>query len=210
VTLTNTLYVCYGTGDEAALRSYHKNLAALAEQYELAFWQVVVVFFQGWSDVLNGKYRKGCDGMATAISEMERVGSGVLTLFLSILVEGYRMAGELSEAESALERAFERAHTGDERFWYAELLRQKGQLLALRRSPAAEVEAGYQSALEVARQQSAKSLELRAAISLARLWQQQGRRAEARELLAGVYDWFTEGFDTADLFDARTLLAELS
>jgi predicted ATPase len=82
------------------------------------------------------------------------------------------------------------------------LLRQPG-------TPPAEAEAWLQRALDVARRQEAKSLELRAAMSLARLWQQQGKRDEARELLVLVYDWFTEGFDTADLQEARALLDEL-
>ncbi len=75
---------------------------------------------------------------------------------------------------------------------------------------AAEAEECFQQAIQIARRQSAKSLELRAATSLARLWQQQGKKAEARELLAPVYNWFTEGFDTADLKDAKALLDKLS
>jgi predicted ATPase len=82
------------------------------------------------------------------------------------------------------------------------LLRQTG-------TPQAEAETWLQRALDVARRQEAKSLELRAAMSLACLWQQQGRRAEARDLLAPIYDWFTEGFDTADLQEAKALLEEL-
>ena len=82
------------------------------------------------------------------------------------------------------------------------LLRQPG-------TPQAEAEACFQQALDVARRQEAKSLELRAAMSLSRLWQQQGKRAEARELLAPIYGWFTEGFDTADLQEAKALLEEL-
>ena len=92
----------------------------------------------------------------------------------------------------------------------AELYRLQGELLLTHASEHhAEAEACFQQALDVARHQQAKSWELRAAISLARLWQQQGKRAEARELLAPVYGWFTEGFDTADLQDAKALLEEL-
>jgi predicted ATPase len=106
-----------------------------------------------------------------------------------------------------------------ERHWEAELYRLKGeQLLAQagkrrkakgKKQPWGEVEACFHQALQIARRQQAKSWELRAAMSLARLWQQQGKRAEARELLAPVYDWFSEGFDTADLQDAKALLAVL-
>jgi predicted ATPase len=98
----------------------------------------------------------------------------------------------------------------DERWWEAEIHRLRGVLL-LRQTgtPQAEAEACFQRALDVARRQEAKSLELRAAMSLARLWQQQGKRAEAHELLAPIYSWFTEGFDTADLQEAKALLAAL-
>ncbi len=207
--LTNTLYVYYSTRNDAALKSSLASLATLSGQYELAFWQAVVTFFQSWLSVVHGDQQDGLVGMTTALRKMEQVGCGVLSLYLSVLVEGYRLAGEALAAEATLERAFEHAHGGDQRFWYAELLRQKGELLAIRQSSPAEIEACYQSALEVARQQSAKSLELRAALSLARLWQAQGRTAEACTLLSDVYGWFTEGFETADLIDARTLLAEL-
>jgi predicted ATPase len=97
------------------------------------------------------------------------------------------------------------------RWWEAEIYRLRGVLL-LRQTGTSQVEAEtwLQRALNVARHQEAKSLELRAAMSLSHLWQQQGKRQEAYDLLAPIYHWFTEGFDTADLQDARTLLAELS
>jgi predicted ATPase len=91
-----------------------------------------------------------------------------------------------------------------------ELYRVKGELLLRQRIPdAPEAETCFRQALDIARRQQAKSLELRAAMSLARLWQRHGKRAEARELLAPIYGWFTEGFDTADLKDAKALLHEL-
>jgi hypothetical protein len=96
----------------------------------------------------------------------------------------------------------------DLRWWEAEVCRLRGVLLLRQAGTApAEAEAWFQRALDVARRQEAKSLELRAAVSLARLWQRQGKRAEARELLAPVYGWFTEGFDTADLQEAKALVA---
>src|SRR5262249_41686099 len=99
----------------------------------------------------------------------------------------------------------------EERWWEAEVCRLRGVLL-LRQlgTPQAEAEAWLQGALDVARRQEAKSLELRTTTSLSRLWQEQGKRHEARALLAPVYGWFTEGFDTADLQDARALLEELA
>jgi predicted ATPase len=99
----------------------------------------------------------------------------------------------------------------DERWWEAEVCRLRGVLL-LRQTgtPQAEAETCFRQALDIARRQEAKSLELRAAMSLARLWQQQGKRADAHALLAPIYGWFTEGFDTADLQEARALLEELA
>src|SRR4030095_15854877 len=99
----------------------------------------------------------------------------------------------------------------EERYWEAEIHRLRGVLL-LRQTgtPQAEAEAWLQRALDVARRQQAKSLELRAAMSLSRLWQQQGKRAAAHTLLAPIYSWFTEGFDTADLQEAKALLEALT
>jgi predicted ATPase len=96
-------------------------------------------------------------------------------------------------------------------WWEAELYRLRGELLLqCAGAHRGEANASFQRALAIARRQQAKSLELRAAMSLSRLWQRQGRRGEAGELLAPIYDWFTEGFDTADLQEARELLDELS
>jgi predicted ATPase len=109
----------------------------------------------------------------------------------------------LAEAHTLMEQQ-------EERWWEAEVCRLRGVLLLSQPGmPQAEAEAWLQRALDVARRQQAKSLELRATMSLARLWQQQGKRANARELLAPLYGWFTEGFDTADLQEAKRLLEEL-
>ena len=98
----------------------------------------------------------------------------------------------------------------DDRIWEAEIYRLKGEFLHKRGDAAAEIELYFQKALDAARTQSAKSWELRAATSLARLWQGQEKNKEARDLLQPVYDWFTEGFDTPDLIDAKALSDELS
>ncbi len=97
----------------------------------------------------------------------------------------------------------------EERYYEAEFRRVKGELIFQQSQDAAEAESYFHKAIDVAQHQQAKSWELRAATSLAQLWQQQGKRAEARDLLAPVYNWFTEGFDTADLKDAKALLDSL-
>jgi predicted ATPase len=124
------------------------------------------------------------------------------------------VAAHLGHPEDGLQ-ALAEAHTlveqHEERWWEAEIYRLRGVLL-LRQpgTPQAEAETWLQRALDVARRQEAKSLELRATMSLSRLWQQQGKQAEAHALLAPIYGWFTEGFDTADLQEAGALLEELT
>ena len=131
--------------------------------------------------------------------------------FLGLLADAYGTVGQPENGLRVLAEAQEvMARTG-ERFYGAELARLAG-VLHLAHLPLAQEEAErhFHQALAIARQQEAKSLELRAATSLARLWQRQGKRAEARQLLAPIYGWFTEGFDTADLQEARALLGALS
>jgi predicted ATPase len=136
---------------------------------------------------------------------------GPRLLFLGLLIEACEQAGQVEEGLRALHEAQEVMQTSDERLYEAEVYRLRGELL--RQQSAAqqgEAEEQFHQALTVARRQQAKSLELRAAMSLSRLWQQQGKLAEARALLAPIYGWFTEGFDTADLQDAKALLEELA
>jgi predicted ATPase len=147
------------------------------------------------------------------------------TSYLTFLAEAYGHVGQTAEGLHVLAEALACAHTTGERCYEAELYRLKGELLlqsgaqglvsgvstpdAGLQTRDAEAEACFCQALEIARRQQAKSLELRAAMSLSRLWQRQGKRAAAWELLAPIYGWFTEGFDTADLQEARALLDEL-
>jgi adenylate cyclase len=135
--------------------------------------------------------------------------------FLALLGEAYGRIGQIEEGLNVLAEVLATVHQSGERYYEAELYRLKGELLLSMREgdrerggeTAAEC---FHKALDIARHQQAKSLELRAAMSLSRLWECQGKRDEARELLAGVYSWFTEGFDTADLQEAKALLEELA
>jgi len=128
-----------------------------------------------------------------------------------MLAELYGQVGQPDQGLQALAEALEIVETTDEGWWESEVHRLKGELLLLRSRKAADRAARcFHRALEVSRGQRAKSLELRAATSLARLWQRQGKPDPARELLAPVYGWFTEGFDTADLRDAKALLDEIA
>ncbi len=131
--------------------------------------------------------------------------------FLALLAEAYGKAEQVEHGLRTVAEGLAFVERTEERFYEAELYRLQGELL-LQQSPdnATEAAACFHRALDVSRNQTAKSWELRAATSLARLWQEQDKIAEARGLLAPVYDWFTEGFDTADLKDAKALLDQLS
>ena len=110
-----------------------------------------------------------------------------------------------------LNEALDMVNKTEERYWEAELHRRKGELLLMKQGEkVGEAEECFQKALHIAHRQQAKSLELRAAMSLSRLWQQEGKQEEAHQLLTEIYDWFTEGFDTADLKEAKVLLEELA
>jgi predicted ATPase len=130
---------------------------------------------------------------------------------LALLAEAYAQVGRCEEGLTLLAEALALTNDREERRWEAELHRLQGELLLVHAAAHhAEAETCFRQALDVARHQQAKSWELRAAMSLAHLWQQQGKPTEARELLAPIYSWFTEGFDTADLQEAKALLEELA
>jgi predicted ATPase len=127
------------------------------------------------------------------------------------LAKAYAELGQFDDAWRCIGKAMTAVETTEERMWEAGVHRTAGEIVLLLPEPAAaKAEAYFERALAVARQQQAKSWELRAAMSMARLWRDQGKRAEARDLLAPVYGWFTEGFDTRDLKEAKALLDELA
>jgi predicted ATPase len=131
--------------------------------------------------------------------------------FLALLAEAYRNVGQAEEGLPIIAEALALVDKTGECWCKAELYRLKGELLLKQTLPAKnQTESCFYQALSIARSQEAKSWELRAATSLSRLWQQQGKRDQARQVLAEVYGWFTEGFDTADVQDAKALLDELA
>jgi predicted ATPase len=196
--------------DPAAVIPLSDRLAELAADQHLAQHQATAIFARGWV-LLNQGQAKG------SISELRRALDACMELgmrefepyFKAVLAEAYLGAGDAPTGLEVVEGAIRFAEEAGVCFWNTELLRLKGALLA-RLSSRAEVEASYQDALALARHQQARSLELRAAMSLARHWRDQGKRDEAHDLLAPIYGWFTEGFDTLDLKEAKTLLDELS
>jgi predicted ATPase len=131
--------------------------------------------------------------------------------FLASIAEIYGNCGQIQEGLQTITKALNLIKKTEERWWEAEIYRLKGELLILESADnQSDAESCFNQALDVSRRQQAKSLELRATMSLSRLWQYQGKKEEARRLLSKIYGWFIEGFDTADLKDAKALLDELS
>jgi predicted ATPase len=166
---------------------------------------------RGWALAHQGQAQEGITQITQGLTAGRVTGAEILRpWFLSLLAEAHGTLGQPETGLTVLAEALTLVDTTDERWYESELYRLKGALL-LQRSldNQAEAEACFHQAISIARSQQAKSWELRIATSLARLWQQQGKRQEAHNLLAPVYNWFTEGFDTADLKDAKTLLDAL-
>jgi predicted ATPase len=170
------------------------------------------MIYHGWALAMQGQGEEGLAQVRQGLAAYRATGAALFASYLCTWVA--EVCDHLGHTEDGLQ-ALAEAHTlmeqHEDRWWEAEVHRLRGVLLL--RQPGtlqAEAEACFQQALDVARRQEAKSLELRAAMSLSRLWQQQGKRDEVRELLAPLYGWFTEGFDTADLQEAQALLDELS
>jgi predicted ATPase len=166
----------------------------------------------GWALAMQGQGEEGLAQVRQGIAAYRATGAALNVPHLcTMLADVSSHLGHTDDSLQALAEAYTLMEQHEERWWEAEIHRLRSVLL-LRQpgAPSAEAEAWLQRALDVARRQEAKSLELRAAMSLSRLWQQQGKRQEAHDLLAEVYAWFTEGFDTSDLQDARSLLEELT
>jgi class 3 adenylate cyclase/predicted ATPase len=173
---------------------------------------------QGWARAEQGQSEEGITQIRQGLATRQAVGAGLFqSYYLALLAEAYGKAGQAEEGLAALAEALTGVDNSGERFYEAELYRLRGELtLAQSKVPSLksqihkEAEECFQKAIEIAQHQQAKSLELRAVMSLSRLWQQQGKKEDAHELLADIYRWFTEGFDTKDLQEAKALLEELS
>ena len=185
---------------------------ALATAQGFPFWVAGGTIVRGWGLAAQGQAVEGIAQMRQGIAAWRALGASVvLSTYLATLAEVCGQVGQLGDAQHLLIEAQTLVDTTGERYWEAEVYRLQGEwLMQASRGKRREAEGRFHQALDIARRQQAKSLELRAAISLARLWQQQGKHLVARDLLAPVYGWFTEGFDTADLQEAAALLTELS
>jgi predicted ATPase len=191
------------------LRQHNAELTALAAEHGFALWRAAAVVLDGWALAEGGRAAEGVARIEDGLQAWRATGAGLFVpYFLALLGTTHGAEGEGAEGERLLTEALDTGCASGERWFEAEVHRLKGKL-SLAGGDRAAAEACFLSAIAFAREQAAKLWELRAATSLARLWRGQGRRAEACDLLAPIHAWFTEGFETADLKDAKALLDEL-
>jgi adenylate cyclase len=201
--------------DVQAARAPAEAGIRLSDEYGFPYWLASSTFARGWSLVEQGRTESGLAQMRRAMVGFEATGSEIgFAQLHANLAEAHGKAGQIEEGLALLDRALTFAQRNGEDLYEAETHRLRGELSlradGRKQNAEGRAERDFLRAIEVARRQAARSWELRAVISLSRLWRRQGRREEARRLLAGTYDWFTEGFDTPDLREARALLHELT
>jgi predicted ATPase len=185
---------------------------AVAEEHGLHAVTLWCLLPRGWAIAQLGDVAGGVSDIREGMDRRRAFGMGaVWPWFLALFAEACGELGEIEEGLTALAQAGDWERRNDERLYAAEVCRLRGELLRRLEVPdLIQVEGCFQSALAIARAQHAKSWELRGAMSMARMWLENGRSDDARALLLTVYEWFTEGFDTADLVDAKTLLDQMS
>jgi predicted ATPase len=182
----------------------------VATEQGFPHWRSLGAIYRGWVKVENGDVAEGIPLLRSASAASRATGAELwMPHYIALLAGAYEIAGQVEEAVTLLDEALQVVEKTGERWFAAELNRHKGQLL-LSQGRTEAAEGLYRKALSIAEEQGAKLWELRAAASLARLRRDQGRHAEARDLLAPVYGWFTEDFDTPDLKEAKALLDELA
>ena len=199
-------------GDYAAANAHADELVALADEKGAMLWKAAGMMNQGWVAALTGNASNAIQMITSGITAWRSTAATTwMPLYLPLLARAYAELGQFENAWRSIGEAMTAVEKTEERTSEADIYCVAGKIELL--SPehdAAKAQAYFERALAVSREQQAKSFELRAAMSLARLWRDQGKPQQARELLAPVYGWFTEGFDTLDLREAKALLEELS
>jgi len=192
--------------------AYANDCVMLASEHGFPHWAATGRILQGWADAQKGQATTGITRIRDGLAAYEATGSRVATpLFLTLLTEALALAGKTEEGLAVLGDAMATAAVFGAKGSNAEIHRLHGELTGRLPHPdQAQAEDSFRTALAIAREQGTRGYELRAATSLARLWREQGRRGEACDLLAPLYSSFTEGFDTADLKDAKRLLDQLA
>jgi class 3 adenylate cyclase/tetratricopeptide (TPR) repeat protein len=200
---------CYLREPEITL-THAEEAIALSDERGFVDWMPWGRFHRGWALAALGRVEEGVAEMEEGVAGFERLGGVPWQRFsIALLAHGHARLGRHSEALDMIDKALEHVERSGELDGQAEMLRLKGAILLMGGEPNVKAEQCFRAALEVARAQEAKWWELRTTVSLARLLRDTGRRDEARTSLAAIYNWFTEGFGTADLIDAKSLLEEL-
>src|SRR5262249_37234905 len=196
-------------GDDRGLEQRADGLLAVANDQGFPFYRATGAIFRGWLKTKNADVTEGLSLLRAGSSAYRATGATAwMPLYIALRAGACDIAGQIEEGAARLDQALQLVERTGEPWFAADLGRQRGRLMLRQGLPEAAEEL-YRKALSIAREQEAKLWELRAAASLARLWRDQGRRAAARDLLAPVYGWFTEGFATLDLKEAKVLLDEL-
>ena len=202
----------YRRREAPAVQAQAEGILTLATAHEFPVWVGYGIGWRGWALTMQGQSEEGLAQLRQGVAAILAAGNVLVRpRGLILLAEAMGHTSQVEEGLRLLVEALTALETSGQSDPLTEAYRIQGELLLRQAVPdAAQAEACFHQALAIARRQQAKSWELRAAVSLSRLWHQQGRRAEAFELLAPIYGWFTEGFDTADLQEAKALLAELA
>jgi predicted ATPase len=210
--LALTPQVHFLSANYATAIAANDELLVVAEEKNARYWKAVGMVLQGNLFAVTDKASDAIQKITTGLTAFRSTGATLYVPFwLSSLVRAFADVGKLDDARRCIGEATTAIETTKQRWCEAEVHRIAGEIALLSPKPdATKAEAYFERAVAVARAQQAKSWELRAAMSMARLWRDQGKRNEARDLLASVYNWFTEGFDTLDLKEAKTLLATLA
>jgi predicted ATPase len=188
-----------------------QEIMPLSSKLRLGSVQHFGTFYVGWARAHRGELEEGIAQMGQGLAAWRSQSQGSVLFaptYLQQLAEAYGMAGQAEKGLIVVEEALDLVGRTEERAWEAETHRRKGELLQLS-GRVSEADTSFRRAIEIARRQEAKSWVLRANLSLSRLLQKEGRSEEARKQLSEIYGWFTEGFDTPDLKEARALLKEL-
>jgi predicted ATPase len=199
-------------GNYAAANLQIAELLALANEKGALFWKAYGMCNKGLLSALTGKISDAVQTITAGITALRSTGTTLgMPFHLLCLATAHAELGQFDDARRCIGEAMTAVETTKERWFEAEVNRMAGEIaITSPKRDAAKAQAYFERALAVARIQQAKSLELRAAMSMARLWRNLGKVQQARELLAPVYGWFTEGFDTRDLKEAKVLLEELA
>jgi tetratricopeptide (TPR) repeat protein len=202
---TAWLYQACRLGIEAVAATEEES--AISAEQGFALWRATAMLDKGAGIVLQGRPEEALPLLLKGLNDYRATGAECsVPYYLSMLGDAYVQVGRFQDARKALDEGLALAEKNDDRFQEAELYRLKGELLLVESDNQAAAEDCFRQAIETARRQQSRAWELRATMSLARLWQRQGRREEAHTALAAVYGTYTEGFTTPDLMDAAALL----